>query len=274
MTLVAVVFLVQVMIAGAAFALGRWVGGLESRWVGGVVMSAALALMLVCGVLRVFPATVIDLAGAAAAACTEFTIPALPGALFFGVASRRVERKADRRAIGLLLVIAGAYFVKAGWWMVGPGVRGLGPTKIDADGVCRQSTNATCVPASMVTALRARGIDAGEEEMARLAYTDSGGTTDSRALWALERKLAGTGLTARYVEFDAAGLAAAPKPVLVQLNWGFFVSHMVPVLEVTDGRVVLGDPAEGVREMTLGEFEREWKGMGIVMEEEGGAGKK
>ena len=92
--------------------------------------------------------------------------------------------------------IAAVYFLKAGWWMIGPalslggwggGVTDLGPTRMQ-DGICRQTTGYTCVAASMVTALRARGIDATETEMARLAHTQvNGGATDSRALWALQR---------------------------------------------------------------------------------------
>jgi predicted double-glycine peptidase len=266
MDVATVAFVGQMALAAGTFALGRWLGG-RAGLVAAALLVASLIAMLVWPLMRLVTPRAIDLTGVATVACTEFTLLAIPAGLFFGVASRRVKRGPDRRAIAVLTLVAGVYFVKAGWWMVGPGVRTPGPTAIDSEGICRQTTDATCVAASMVTALRMRGIEAEEEEMARLAYTErSGGTTDSRALWALQRKLAGTGLRARYERMDLAALRAATKPVLVQLHWGFFASHMVPVLEVTDEGVVIGDPMGGVYTMTLAAFEREWKGMGIVIE--------
>jgi predicted double-glycine peptidase len=109
--------------------------------------------------------------------------------------------------------------------------------------------------------------------MARLAYTQvDGGATDSRTLWALQRKLAGTGLRSRYQRLDATSLVALPKPCLVQLDWGYFISHMVPVMEATADRVVIGDPLSGRREMTMAEFVAKWKGNAICLEQ-GEAGK-
>lgn len=272
MSVVAVAFVVQLVLAVGAFALGRWVGAKQAWWAIAIVM-VGVAGMISFPLMRVFPVAAIERFGAALVSCVEFTGLAIPGGLFFGAASKRL-RERERRAVVVLVLVALAFFVKAGWWMVAPlfggGVHGLGPTKFDADGVCRQTTSATCVPAAMVTALRVYGVEAGEEEMARLAYTEPrGGTTDSRALWALQRKLEGTGLSARYVQLDAAALAMIRKPVLVQLDWGFFVSHMVPVLAADSRRVVLGDPAEGLREMPMEEFAKEWKGQGIVIERTG-----
>ncbi|MBY0461332.1 MAG: hypothetical protein K2V38_28785, partial [Gemmataceae bacterium] len=155
---------------------------------------------------------------------------------------------------------------RVGWWMVSPGVSDLGPQTIVA-GVARQSTGYTCAAASMVTLLHARGIDASETEMARLALVEvGGGTTDSRVVWGLERKLAGTPLRVSYRSLDLAGLIAATKPCLVQLDWGFFVSHMVPVMHADAQRVVIGDPLSGPRELPTREFAHQWKGCAIIVE--------
>lgn len=264
-------FIAQALLAAAAVALSPRIAR-RPRPVWGAVCVLAFVVMLLWPAMRFFPATFVSVFGAPIVACTELTGLAIPAGLLFGVAAHHVPRPSDRRAIRLLLVIAGAYFLNAGWWMVAPvvgfrAVPDLGPPRLRPDGVCMQSTDYTCVAASMVTALHARGIDATETEMARLAYTQvGGGATDSRALWALQRKLEGTGLAPRYLALDKAGLIAAEKPCLVQLDWGFFLSHMVPVMHADETTVVLGDPLEGRRELTWDRFLARWKGQAIVIE--------
>lgn len=263
-------FIAQAILAAAAVALSpRIARKPKPVWAGACAI--AFVAMLLWPAMRFFPATFVSVLGAPMVACTELTGLAIPAGLLFGVAAHHVPRPSDRRAIRLLLAIAGVYFITAGWWMVGPvfgigDVPDLGRTRFRGH-ICMQSTDYTCVAASMVTALRAHGIDATETEMARLAYTQvGGGATDSRALWALQRKLEGTGLAPRYLALDKAGLIAAEKPCLVQLDWGFFLSHMVPVMHADETTVVLGDPLEGRRELTWDRFLARWKGQAIVIE--------
>lgn len=262
-------FLAQFALAGGAyFAAPRLARGSKSLRL--TALAVALGAMFLWPLMRVFPVQPIEWLGAPVVACIELTGLAIPAVLFFGIASRCVPKPGDGKAIRLLVVFAAIYFVRAGWWMVAPvstPAAVIGPTRIDGQGVCRQTTGYTCVAASMVTMLRARGIPADEAEMARLAHTQTGGgATDSRAVWALQRKLAGGPLRPRYARLDAAELAAAPKPCLVQLDWGFFVSHMVPVLEATPQRVVIGDPLSGRREMSMPDFLTRWKRTAIVLE--------
>jgi hypothetical protein len=259
-------FAAQLLLALAAFLLApRIARARETVWV--TTCALALGAILIWPLMRVFPIQPIDWLGAPTIACLELTGLAIPAVLFFAIASRHVPRPSDRRAILFLTAFAAIYFIRAGWWMLAPAAAGIGPTNLDADGVCRQTTGYTCVAASMVTMLRARDQPADEAEMARLAFTQTGGgATDSRTLWALQAKLAGTGLRPRYLHLDAPGLIAAPKPCLVQLDWGFFVSHMVPVLEATADRVVIGDPLSGRRELPMPEFLAKWKRLAIVLE--------
>lgn len=264
------VFAAQLTLAIIAFVAGtRLARARRAAWI--TAASASLAVLLSWPLLRFFPVRAIDLLGAPAIACIELTAMAIPAVLFFAIAARHVPRRSDARAILLLTAAAGIYFVRAGWWMVSPGVPDLGPARYDANGVCLQSTEYTCVAASMVTLLRAQGVPANETEMARLAFTQvGGGATDSRTLWALQRKLQGTPLTPRYHRLDAPGLIAANKPCLVQLDWGFFVSHMVPVLDANADRVVLGDPLTGRRELPMPEFLAKWKKNAITLDSRSG----
>lgn len=259
-------FLAQVLLAFAAYWVApRLAGGRRLAWVSTAVVS--LACMVLWPLMRVFPVLPIEVLGAPFVACVELTGLAIPAVLFFGIAARRTPRASDRKAILMLTAVAGLYFLKAGWWMVSPGVPDLGKTNVDASGVCLQSTGYTCAAASMVTMLQSFKVEASETEMARLSFTQvDGGATDSRVLWGLEKKLRGTGLVARYQRLDATALIDLPKPCLVQVDWGYFISHMVPVMESTSERVVIGDPLTGRREMTMAEFRSKWKGNAISVD--------
>jgi len=272
-------FAAQFLLALVAFAVAPRIAR-ASRVVCGGVCAVALGVLLVWPLMRVFPVVPIELLGARVVACIELTLLAAPTVLFFAIAARRVPRKSDGRAMMMLTAAAAVYFVKAGWWMLMPAGVGragseIGRTRINqqADGseICRQSTDYTCVAASMVTMLRARGIGAEEAEMARLSFTQvGGGATDSRAMWPLEEKLEGTGLAVRYQRLDVQGLIAAPKPCMVQLDWGYFISHMVPVMSADVEQVVIGDPLVGRAKMTAEAFRAKWKGMAIVLENRDG----
>lgn len=259
-------FVTQLALAIAAFLCAIKVGMMRRAvWVSAAVMS--LACMLLWPLMRVFPVLPIEVLGAPFVACVELTGLAIPAVLFFGIAGQRTPKASDRKAILLLTAVAALYFLKAGWWMVSPGVPDLGRTNVDASGVCLQSTGYTCAAASMVTMLQSFKVEASETEMARLSFTQvDGGATDSRVLWALEKKLRGTGLVARYRRLDATALIDLPKPCLVQMDWGYFISHMVPVMEASSERVVIGDPLTGRREMTMAEFGSKWKGNAISID--------
>lgn len=265
------VFLLQVVIALVAFFLAARVARAR-RWIWISVCVVSLGAMLLWPLMRVFPVHAIRWFGAGFVACVELTALAIPAVLLFGIAARHVPRKSDQRAILWLTAAAGLYFLKAGWWMLWSGLPAslaTAPTKFDPHGVCLQRTDYTCVAASIVTMLRARGIEADEVEMAALAHVQvGGGATDSRALWALEHKLRGTTLRASYQRLDYAGLVVASKPCLVQLDWGYFMSHMVPVMEANERIVVVGDPLTGRREMTIAAFQEKWKGLAITLDSE------
>lgn len=260
-----VAYMVQFALAAAAIGGSAWIAR-RPRGVWLSVCLLGLAGMLLWPLMRAFPTVAIELLGAKWTACVEITGLFIPAALVLSVAARRVPRQSDRRAVLALIVVAGAFFAWSGRWMLWHRLPDLGPTQMHGD-ICKQSTEYTCVAASMVTLLKARGMDASEQQMAELAYVQvGGGATDSRALWALQRKLAGTGALVRYASMNLAELITAQKPALVQLDWGFFTSHMVPVMHADDKSVTIGDPLTGLKVMTASEFSRLWKRQAIVVE--------
>lgn len=259
--------LAQLALALAAFAAAPFVARRGPRPVRVGWLALALAAMLLWPLFRVLPVHAVGLLGPWVVAHVELTGIIVPAAMFFGLAARLVPRAADRRAMHVLLALAAAYAVRAGLWMTpfASDFAHLPPTRMQG-GVCLQSDDSTCVAASLVTLLHALRIPAQEAEMARLAGVEPGaGATDSRALLALQRKLAGTPSRARYASLDQAALIAAPKPALVQLGWGFFTSHMVTVLAADERGVTLGDPLSGRRDLPWTEFLAQWKGQAILV---------
>lgn len=259
--------LLQLLLAGTMLAIAPWISRKPKRvWQG--VCIGALVVLFAWPLFRFFPVPAIRVLGAPIVSCIELTGLFIPATLLLGIASRHVPRPSDRRAIVLLIVVGLGFCVYAGRWMLQPAVGNVPDLRTKTVGaVTLQSTDYTCVAASMVTMLRAFGVDASETQMARLSRTEVGrGATDSRALWALELALAGTPLKPTYRAGTLSELIAAPKPCLVQIDFGFVVSHMVPVMAADEHSVTLGDPLTGPRTLSTTEFARLWKKTMITLE--------
>lgn len=254
----------QLVAGGVAALAGRRIARARPAvWKAAAV--ASTALMLLWPLIRVFPAHALALVTGRLLIFVEVTGIVLPAALLFTIAARHVRRPRDARAIYLLLVVCLLYFVRHGLWMIAPPPPDV-PMSRYVDGVCRQSTDYTCVAASLVTLLQFHGVESMESEMARLSYTEvGGGTTDCRAVYALQRKLAGLPFEVRYEVMDYERLREIELPCVVPIKWGYFISHMVPVLSVNEERVRVGDPLTGAREISKEEFLREWLKRGVYL---------
>lgn len=227
--------------------------------------SVATLLMLGWPAMRYFPAVFIGWLTAGVMIFIEVTGIVIPAAFLFAVASRKASQPGERRAIALLLVVCFLYFGRNGSWMIRPAVPDLGETQISR-GICRQSTDYTCVAASMVTMLGAWGIETTETQAARLSYTAvNGGTTDTRAVAAIEKLLAGVPINVCYDRMSYPRLQEIPKPCLASIKWSYFASHMVPILDADDKIVVTGDPLKGRQELPLAEFLDVWHGTCIYL---------
>lgn len=259
-------FVAQVLLVfTAAWAGSRVARGRSYVWKPMAVASAAT--MLAWPMLRVWPTAGLDLLGAGIVVYLEQTGIVIPAALLFSIAAVHAARSSERRLIKWLIAVCLLFFVKCGLWMVRPEVPALPPMKWWNNEVCLQSTGYTCVAASLVTQLRAFGIDATETEMARLSLTEvNGGTTDTRAVLALQSKLDGRGYDVHYDTMTFEQLLASPKPCVVPIDWGYFASHMVPVMKADPRRVVLGDPLTGTRALSADDFRSIWKKRGIYIQ--------
>lgn len=143
-------------------------------------------------------------------------------------------------------------------------------TRVDADGVCLQSTDYTCGPAAAVTALRRLGLSAEEGELAVLCHTTpTSGTPPDLLCEALEERYGAQGLTCRFRRFEDLDELAAEKGVVIAvIKHSFLVDHYVVVLAVKEDRVDLGDPSTGRGSVTRRRFHRLWRFSGVVLERE------
>jgi hypothetical protein len=261
-------FAIQAILAGLTFPLARWLNSRGKTCATGVIITS-LAILFLWPLMRFFPVEPIRWFGAEHVAAVELTGLFIPASLLFFLAAYQARKQSEARLLRLLVLVACVYFVRAGWWMVGSSVPDLGTTLFDKN-VCMQRTGYTCVAASAVTMLRANGIDATETEMARLSKTEiGGGATDSRAVWGLEEKLAGSPWEVEYEVMDLTGLANVAKPCMVQIGWGYFLAHMVTVLDANPETVTLGDPLRGTVAMPASDFMRTWKGKVIWLSPRG-----
>jgi len=148
-------------------------------------------------------------------------------------------------------------------------------------GVCLQTSPATCSAAAAATLLRAHGIDTTEAEMARLCLTRERGTAAHGLYRGLKLKTAGTSWDVEVFDTDSAGLRAmAPSPGILTVRldptpgidpryeqlWGWTpgVQHTVVFFGFIDnGKIEMGDPAIGREHWSANDLGVLWHGEGV-----------
>ncbi|MAE64184.1 MAG: hypothetical protein CMJ18_07895 [Phycisphaeraceae bacterium] len=161
-----------------------------------------------------------------------------------GHAWARSRLPRQRRASALAGLLGIVYFLHGGLWLI----QSTPETFADHvdDGIVRQSSGFSCVPAACATALRHLGVHATETELARLTEARPGsGSTLIRATRALELKLAGTGIHAEVLEPSVRQLSAVAPPVLTPIRGEVGREHMVVITRVADQGAWLADPMQG-----------------------------
>jgi len=143
------------------------------------------------------------------------------------------------------VVLGTIYFLHGGLWMLqSTPTQSFAQTHDSA--VVRQSQNFSCVPAACATALGYLGVDSSEAEMADLTQTRAGsGATLIRAMEALQRKLAGTGIQVKMLEPEYAQLLGLEMPLLTPLHLELGRQHMVTVLRADESGAWVADPLQG-----------------------------
>jgi hypothetical protein len=140
-------------------------------------------------------------------------------------------------------------------------------TRLDSNGICRQTTDYTCGPAAAVTALGKLGLCADEGDIAVLSYTSPvTGTLPTFLCSALQNRYGPVGLKCKFRRFVSIDQLRNAGLTLAVVKNAFLLDHCLAVLEVTDNTITVADPVIGTRLMPHKQFEKIWRFSGIVLE--------
>ncbi len=256
------------LLAGLGALLGWWFSRLPKPW-WTLGYFLPLALVMLIGSTRGYSALeFVPPMSWLVAGRTEFALGGFIGTMVLTTPLMRLPRRRDRLAVvlfmGLLVALCSV------WPFLAPafnrGYLASLRTKIDPDGVCRQSTEYNCGPAAAVTALRKLGLPAEEGPIAIAAHTSTAIGTPPDMLGEALRELYPTnGLVCEYRHFNSVSELRHGGLTLAVIKFGLLVDHYVAVLAVTDREVVVGDPFLGRATYTHQQFQKKWRFAGIVL---------
>ena len=254
-------------IAVAAFLLGRWLSRLPAPyWLIGYLFPLALILLYCLATFepRVALAPPVSWMATGRSRFVTFNFVTT---MVLSAPLARLARKRNRVMVELLILVLSLtsllpFLAPA---LNQPYLAGL-KTRLDPDGVCRQSNEYTCGPAAAVTALRKLGFPAEEGEIAILARTSSlTGTEPDTLAKALQKRYGADGLLVEYRAFkDLDDLKKAGLTVAV-LQFNALQDHCVTILGVATNSVLVADPLSGLTPISRDEFENKWQFVGIAL---------
>lgn len=138
-------------------------------------------------------------------------------------------------------------------------------TRLDGDGVCRQSNEYTCGPAAAVSALRKLGFPAEEGELAILAHASSlTGTEPDVLAKVIQKRYRASGLVVGYRVFRSVEDLKDAVPMVAVMKFNAMQDHCVAIFGVQTNGLLVGDPLSGLSVVPTSEFENNWQFVGIV----------
>lgn len=255
------------MVAAVGVVLGYWFSRLRKPyWTFGYFIP--LTLVLVYAVAVHFPAMFFTPPVSWMMGRKKFAVLGFVATMVLTTPLSRVPKKRDRIVISILMAVM--VFAVSVWPFIVPAFErntiARLQTHIDANGVCIQTTDFTCGPASAVTALRKLGLPGEEGKIGILSGTSSVvGTPPDMLAEALKNEYGKDGLMAEYRSFKDISELKQAGLTLAVIKYAFMVDHYVTVLEVTDTEVVVGDPIGGLRRMSYADFRNEWRFVGVAL---------
>lgn len=256
------------LLAGAGVALARWISRLpKPYWFLGYLIP--LLLVLLYAFASYMPAFIfVPPVSWIMMGRVKFAAFGTIAAMLLTTPLTRLPKRRMRIAVSVLIAVI--VWQISIWPFLAPafnrGYLSRLQTRIDAQGICRQSTDYNCGPAAAVTALRKLGLPAEEGEIAILTHASSATGTEPDVIAAeLQKRYGPDGLTAQYLAFTNVLELKGACPVLAVVKFNFLIDHFVTVLAVTDKEVVVGDPLSGQTTLSHKEFEDQWRFLGVVL---------
>jgi len=259
--------LVVAAIALLAFLLGRWCSRLRKPyWLIGYFLPLGLILLYCLAIFVPQLASVPPISWMASGR-SRFVCFNFVAVMLLSTPLVRLPGKRNRAVICLLLLVLTSMSILP---FLAPAfnrsyLAGL-KTRVDGDGVCRQSNEYTCGPAAAVTALRKLGLPAEEWELAILANPSSlTGTEPDVLAKQLQKRYGADGLVAEYRGFRDVNELKKARLTVAVMKFNALQDHCVTILGVETNRVVVGDPLSGLVLIPAEEFENQWQFVGIVL---------
>lgn len=258
------------LVAAAGMLIGAWFSRLPKHWwLAGYFLPLILVILFAVGVH--YPAIALTppiswlMLGR-----TKFAATGFVAAMVLTTPLLKLPGRRDRVAV-FLLALSIVIFTSV-WPVLAPVFNhdrlAALVTHLDNDGICLQSTDYTCGPAAAVTALHKFGVHADEGEIAILARTTATvGTPPDILAGALQKRYANSGLTFTFRGFKNLAELKAAGLTLVVVKYNLILDHYVTVLSVTDKAVTVGDPLNGLTELTPTEFLTKWRFEGVVVKQ-------
>lgn len=140
-------------------------------------------------------------------------------------------------------------------------------TRIDTDGVCRQSQPFTCGPAAAVTALNRLGIEAAEGPLALQSRTSPViGTSPWNLYKALKRNYSAEGIECSFLHMNSIDQLPPDAVLLAVVRDAPATDHCVAVLAVNENTVTVADPMSGLVHIPRDSFSQLWRNCGILLQ--------
>lgn len=127
------------------------------------------------------------------------------------------------------------------------------------DGVCLQSTSASCGVASAATLLASFGIKVSEAELARECFTCSSGTE----AWYLARMFRRRGFNATF--HTTMPIGGPPAPAIAGVDFTGF-GHFIPIIAKDIAGYTTGDPLAGRQQCAKEQIGRQFQFTGFFLE--------
>ncbi len=210
-------------------------------------------------------------------------IPLGAGALTGIVLGRRSIPWWRRTAVGMIVTALAWYTVLCD--LVGPCPAVNSPRY--HQGLCMQTSRASCSPCCAASLLTEHGIPASEQEMIGLCLTREHGTPALGLYRGLKLKTRGTRWDVEVFRCSLEEMLEANRwPVILvvrllkpsghesmrplRLRWPSRADHAVVVYGITDSaKALIGDPAQGKTRQSLKMLERVWYGEGLRLVDRG-----
>ncbi|MBN1672007.1 MAG: hypothetical protein JXR37_13290 [Kiritimatiellae bacterium] len=189
---------------------------------------------------------------------TVFAVLGYSATLAVSVAFRRLRR--GRHALLLVSVVCVALLFQTQHRLYHPLYPVL-ESRIDDDGVIRQTSGASCAAAAAANILCAAGVHTSEREMARSLGTTRFGTSPGQI--ARGMRVFGVKCVKRTVRDRDILAVKAPAILLVDHLSAGVDGHAVAYIGRRAGRVEIRDPLVGRRLLTSEEVSRAWRGHAI-----------